>query len=186
MLTFNVNQYTIIIKDATSQDLDNLSGFDALYLNDDGYKHSMQAIHLHRDGVPLKSILLGADGGGTGVYDNTALLDNYRVVTCCADTVFCLSVAGLDLLWKTKADIATCFAVYQYQQDYIVHGELEISRLDREGNIIWQVGGADAFVTLEGNSAIILYEDSIVAMDFEYSKYVFDYDGNTISYTKAH
>jgi hypothetical protein len=97
MLTFNVNQYAITVVNAASQDLDNLLGFDALYLNDDGYKpNSMQSIHLHRDGVPLKSILLGADGGGTGVYDNTALLDNYRVVTCCADTVFCLSVAGLD------------------------------------------------------------------------------------------
>jgi hypothetical protein len=187
MLTFNVNQYTITVKDAISQDLDSLSGYDALYFNDDGYKpNSMQAIHLHSDGVLLKSILLGADGGGTGVYANTALLDNDRVVTCCADTVFCLTVTGLDLLWKRKSDIATCFAVYQYQQDYIVHGELEISRLDREGNIIWQVGGADAFVTLEGNSNIILYEDSIVAMDFEYSKYVFDYNGNTLSYTKLH
>jgi hypothetical protein len=187
MLTFNINQYTITVKDATSKDLDNLSGYNALYLNDDGYKpNSMQAIELHSDEVLLKSILLGATGGGTGVYDNTALIDNDRVVTCCTDTVFCLSVTGLDLLWSTKADIATCFAVYRYQQDYIVHGELEISRLDREGNIIWQVGGADAFVTLEGNSDIVLYEDRIIAMDFEYSKYVFDYDGHTISYTKAY
>lgn len=187
MLTFNVIQYTLTVKDATSQDLDNLSGFDAVYINDDGYKPtSMQAVHLHCDGVPLKSILLGATGGGTGVYDNTALLDNDRLVTCCSDTVFCLSATGLDLLWKTKADTATCFAVYQYQHDYIVHGELEISRLDREGSIVWQQSGADIFVTLEGNSDIILYEDNIVAMDFEHSKYVFDYDGKTISYTKAH
>ncbi|AMR30737.1 hypothetical protein A0256_04525 [Mucilaginibacter sp. PAMC 26640] len=187
MLIFNVNQYTITVKDATSQDLDNLSDYDALYLNDDGYKpNSMQAIHLHRDGVPLKSILLGANCGGTGVYANTALLDGDRLITCCSNTVFSLSVQSLEMLWKTKADWATCFAVYQYQQDYIIHGEVELSRLDRSGNIVWQQSGSDIFVTPEGSSEIILFEDSIVVIDFDYSKYVFDYDGNTISYTKAH
>ncbi|MBS7565757.1 hypothetical protein KHS38_15215 [Mucilaginibacter sp. Bleaf8] len=184
MLTFNVNEYTITVNDATSHALNNLSGFDAVYLNDDGYKPtSMQAIHLHSDGVPLKSILLGATGGGTGVYDNTALIDNDRLVTCCSDTVFCLSTTRLDLLWQTKVDMATCFAVYQYQQDYIVHGELEISRLDSRGNIVWQNSGADIFVTPHGDSNLILLEDGIVATDFKFSKYVFDYDGNAISYT---
>ncbi|WP_345954181.1 hypothetical protein [Mucilaginibacter sp. PAMB04168] len=187
MLTFNVNQYTITVKDAISRDLDNLSGFDVVYINDDGYKPtSMQAIHLHSDGVLLKSIVLGANGGGTGVYANTALLDGDRLVTCCSDSVFCLCATSLELLWKTKADWATCFAIYKYKQDYIIHGEVELSRLDRSGNIVWQQSGADIFVTPHGDSNLLLLEDSIVAIDFEFSKYVFDYDGNTISYTRAH
>ena len=59
------------------------------------------------------------------------------------------------------------------------------SRLDRQGNIIWSVSGADIFVTLKGDSDIVLLEDRIIAIDFENSKYEFDYDGNTLSYTKA-
>ena len=185
MLTFNVNQHTITVEDAMSKAQD-VSKVDAKYIDTTEYElSSLQLVNLYENDKLLKSVLLGSIGGGTGVSNNTAMLDIDRLVTCCSDTVFCLSVSGLDLLWKTKADDATCFAVYQYQQDYIVHGELEISRLDRQGNIIWSVSGADIFVTLKGDSDIVLLEDRIIAIDFENSKYEFDYDGNTLSYTKA-
>ena len=98
--------------------------------------------------------------------------------------MFRFSLAGLQLLWKTKADLATYFAVFPYRQDYIVHGELEISRLDQWGNIIWQNGGADIFATPHGDSSLVLLQDMIIATDWEFSKYAFDYDGRTLSYTK--
>jgi hypothetical protein len=185
MLTFHVNQHTITINNATAQDLNNGAEFDTLYLDNKYRSTSMQAIHLYHNDILIRNVLLGASGGGTGVYEHTALIDGAQIVTCCCDTVFCLSITGLELLWKTKADLATCFAIYPYKQDYIVHGEVEISRIDRTGNIVWQNSGADIFVTLNGDSNLVLLEDTMVATDFEYSKYVFDYDGNTVSYTKT-
>jgi hypothetical protein len=184
MLTLNHNQYTITITDATAQDLNNVSEFDALYLGDKVQYTSLQAIGVYCNGLLISCVLLGATGGSTGVYDHTALIGNDCLVTCCCDTVFCLSLTGLQLLWKTKADSTTCFAIYQYQQDYIVHGELEISRLDQTGNLVWQNSGADIFVTPSGHSHLTLLEDTIVAIDLEFSKYVFNYDGRMLAYTK--
>jgi ABC-type ATPase with predicted acetyltransferase domain len=49
------------------------------------------------------------------------------------------SSTGVDiLLWWTKADQATFFEINKYQESDIIHGELEISRLDKDGKITWQ------------------------------------------------
>jgi len=55
------------------------------------------------------------------------------------------------LQWKTKADVATCFEIFKYRSDYIVHGEMAISRLSADGDIIWQQSGADIFVSTKSN-----------------------------------
>lgn len=184
MLSFAVDIFRLEVEAVSGSD-DALFAYDSVFLNLDDYEPtSKQAIRLYREDELLKHVLLGAAGGGTGVYPNTALLDGDRLVSCCDDTVFCLSVPELNLLWKTKADQATCFCVYQYQQDYIVHGELAISRLDNKGNIIWEESGADIFVVPKGDSSLKFFNDYFIATDFEYSQYKFDYDGNTISYTK--
>ncbi len=184
MLTFKYEDYTVTVTDVTALGFDTASTYDAFYLEDKGNYTSLQAICVYCNGLLVNSVLLGSTGGSIGVYEHTALITDAHLVTCCCDKVFCLSLPDLQLLWKTKADLATCFAVYPYRQDYIVHGEVEISRLDQMGNIVWQNGGSDIFVTLNGGSSLVLLEDTIIAIDFEFSKYVFDYDGRMISYAK--
>ena len=104
---------------------------------------TMVGIKIFKDDILLKSAIIGSIGGGTGIHKTSIVCEHNRVLICCADSVFCLSVPSLELLWRTKADTATCFEIYKYQDSYIIHGELEISRLDEDGRIIWQQGGAD-------------------------------------------
>lgn len=184
MLTFKHEDYTVTVTDATALGVDRALTYDAVYIEDEGNYTSLHAICVYCNGLLINSVLLGSTGGDTSVYEHTALITDAHLVTCCCDTVFCLSLPDLQLLWKTKADLVTCFAVYPYRQDYIVHGELEISRLDQTGNIVWQNSGADIFVTPSDESHLILLEDTIIATDWEFSQYVFDYDGRTLLYTK--
>src|SRR4051794_33603776 len=107
----------------------------------------------------LKSAIIGSIGGGTGIHKNSVLYEDARVLICCSDSIFCLSVPELVLLWRTQADPATCFEIYKYQDSYIVHGELEISRLDKDGKIIWQNSGADIFITITGEHSFELKDD---------------------------
>ena len=97
-----------------------------------------------------------------------------------SDTIFCLSIPDLNLLWHTKADTGTCFEIYKYQDSYIVHGELEISRLDRDGKILWQKIGSDIFTTLDGEDNFVLTDNYILATDWENNKYKFDYNGKSV------
>jgi outer membrane protein assembly factor BamB len=134
----------------------------------------------HSDGL-LKSALLGAQGGGTTVHKTSFITELNRIVTCCSDTIFCLSIPDLSLIWKTKADQSTCFEIFKYNTDYIVHGELEITRLDNNGNILWQREGADIFTTLNSvESDFIITQDHILATDWGNRKYKFDFDGGSI------
>jgi len=92
-----------------------------------------------------------------------------------------LSIPELTLLWRTHADQGTCFEIYKYQGSYIVHGEFEISRLHKNGKIIWQQSGADIFTTIEGRKDFELTDKYIIATDFENRVCKFDYDGNSFT-----
>jgi len=86
----------------------------------------------------------------------------------------------LSLLWRTKADRATCFEIYKYQDSYIIHGELEIARLDKNGKILWQQSGSIIFTTLDGKDNFIITDNYILATDWENRKYKIDFNGQLI------
>ena len=155
----------------------------AYFFAEDGYCGSIFGISVHQDDVLLQSAVIGASGGGTGIHPTSLVYDEERLVICCSDSVFCLSLPALDLRWQTKADLVTCFQIFKYKNDYIVHGELEITRLDGDGKIIWQRSGGDIFVTLNSSQKdFLIAEDYILATDWQSRTYKFDFDGNEIEH----
>ena len=137
-------------------------------------------IQVFEKGDLISTAVIGAGGGGTGGHETSYIMENDRILTCCSDSIFCLSLPSLDLLWRTKADWAACFGIYAFQSDYIIHGELEISRLDEDGLVLWQRSGADIFTTLEGG-VFELTEHYIVVEDWQNRLYKFDYSGNDVT-----
>lgn len=125
-------------------------------------------IEVFQNGEVQNSALVMSSGGGTDIHDTAALIDNNILLICCANSVFCLTLPELNLLWQTKADPATCFAIFKYQNDYIVHGELEISRLDKNGRIIWEFTGTDIFTTPTGEDDFRIIDSIIYATNWEY------------------
>ena len=184
MLSFLTKQYKIEVADC-GDSIDNpafLAQFDHVYLVSGEYRPtSAVLIRAFEGGELLKRALFGASGGGTGVNPASIVVQDDRLVGCCGDNVFCLTLPELDLAWHTRADEATCFEIFNYRDDYIVHGELEISRLDELGNIVWQRGGADIFTTPEGRDTFQLTDDHIIARDWNYDMYKFDFNGNLIT-----
>jgi len=147
----------------------------------DEYCSSYMQIGIYKGEEILKTVLLGSEGGGTGVHETSFIIEPDRVLICCSNSVFCLSIADLNLLWRTRADSATCFEIFNYEDGYIVHGELEISRLGRDGAILWQQSGADIFTTSEGGkNDFLITGNYILATDWHNRKYKFDFDGNII------
>ena len=178
---FNIGAYSVEIDcdlpPYNPKSTDNAAVYDALYFVESEYRHtSVYQISTFVSDNLLKRILIGATGGGTTVHKNSFITEKDRLVICCSDTLFCLQIPDLSLLWKTKADDATCFQIFKYQSDYIIHGELEITRLSYNGDILWQQGGADIFT-----EEFKITDNYIYATDFEYRKYTFDFDGNNIS-----
>lgn len=102
------------------------------------------------------------------------------LVVCCSNTVFKLSIPELNLEWKTQADFAACFGIYYLDKDYLVHGELEITRLNKYGQIVWQRSGRDIWTTPEGYDDFGVFKNYILATDWRYYRYKFNFNGKLL------
>lgn len=139
---------------------------------------------IFQDDKLLKSAVIGSTGGKTGIGKNSIIIESGRLLVCCSDTIFCLSIPDLTLLWCKQADQITCFEIFKYLDSYIIHGEVEISRLDKNGNILWQQSSADIFTTLEGKDNFFVAENYIIATDWKNRKYKFDFNGTILQTTE--
>jgi outer membrane protein assembly factor BamB len=158
--------------------VDNLHKYDYIYFEESEYSSStVFGINVYINEKLLKSAVIGADYGATAIGENSIIFETDRILICCSDKIFCLSIPDLELLWQTKADEITCFEIFKYKNSYIVHGELEISRLDNKGKIIWRKSGADIFVTPTIKNQLQLTENYILASDWDNKVYKFGYDG---------
>jgi hypothetical protein len=161
---------------------DNIFNYSNHYFSEgaEEYPTSKHAVKVYLEDQVIYSCILIGSGGATGLHQNSSLIDDDRLVICCCDSVFCLSLPNLDLRWKVQADQATCFQVFKLQEDYLVHGELQITRLDKAGKVKWQLGGADIFVSLGGEDEFKLERDHIMLTDFGRRIYKIDFDGRLL------
>lgn len=139
---------------------------------------SKHGIKVSVNGKVISSCLVTSSGGATGIDTASSLINKDRLFVCCGYCVFCLSVPDLELKWEIKADDAACFQIFKIRNDYLVHGETQISMLTSDGRIKWQFSGQDIFVvTGRAGKALIIEDDRIVLTDFNGRRYVLDYDG---------
>ena len=168
------------------ESVDNLKNYNHVYINGDhNALTSKIGIEIYENEKLLSGCLIASEGGGTGVFKNSALISYGGIIICCANTIFKLTIPDLQLEWKTKADSATCFGIYSLETDYVIHGELEIIRLDKNGKIIWQKSGRDIWVTAEGIDDFAVHKNYISATDWEYNRYKFDFNGNFLEEYKS-
>ena len=159
--------------------IDNTNKYNFKYFEaENKYNSTFVGIKIFENGALINSSIIGSEGGNTGINENSKIIEENRIVICCADKIFCLSFPELNLLWKTKTDQISCFEIFKKDNFYIVHGETEISKLDENGIILWQKGGADIFTTISGKDDFELNEKYIIATDWENRTYKFDYEGN--------
>jgi hypothetical protein len=161
---------------------DNNFNYSKTYFGDNAeqYPTSKHGIKIYRDDQIIDSCIIIGSGGATGVHQNSSLVVNDRLVICCCDTVFSLTLPDLELKWKTQADQATCFQIFKQQDDFIVHGELQVTKLDKDGNKKWEFGGADIFVSIDNEEEFKIENDGILLTDFAKTKYKIDFDGKLL------
>jgi hypothetical protein len=173
--------YTIKFYDETdySSNTSNLANdYEKKFSSSESYLGAT-GIKLFENDQLISSCIIQASGL-TGIFENSILINDDEIVICCGNTVFKLSIPDLNLEWRIIADTCSCFAIYPLNQDYIIHGELEITRLDSRGNILWQNSGRDIWVTPESDEAFMIYNDHILATDWDYYRYKFDFDGKLL------
>lgn len=166
--------------------MDNIKTYNKTFISGDKSALTSQiGIEVFEDDELKSSCIIGSEGGGTGITGNTTLISYGGLVICCSNTVFKLTLPDLNLEWKTISDSATCFGIHYLDNDYVVHGELEITRLDKDGKIVWQKGGRDIWTTAEGINDFTVYDDYIIATTWTYNRYKYDFDGKLLEEYKV-
>jgi len=163
----------------SSNSADNLFQYQQQYVNEQEFQPSTQiGIKLYDGESMLSNAIIQSTGGGSGIHQTSQIITNDRIIICCSESVFSLLIPNLTLEWITKADDATCFQIFRYKEDFVIHGELNITRLSSNGEILWQNSGADIFTTLDGEENFELKNEMIQVRDWNNQLYKFDLDGN--------
>ena len=118
------------------------------------------------------TVVIGDSGGATRVHSHSLLILESRAYIAIGAHLVCLTLGNQHLDWILEIDAATCFGVY-YAREHdamISHGELEIARFSRDGEVVWSAGGADIF-----SEGISLHYDCIEVVDFGGRSYFLDY-----------
>lgn len=180
MIKIHYKDYTITVFDDSyyrENSADNSHHYNIIYgaSSEFGFT-SLHGIKIYdvTDDKLLKSVCVCATGGGTGIHKNSFVISEEKLLICCCDSIFCLLIPSLTLEWNKVCDSATCFGIYPYQKDFIVHGELEISRIDTMGNILWQSSGRDIFTTLSGEDVFTIKNNTVIVKDWLENIYTID------------
>lgn len=154
---------------------DNGFVYSKIYFDEEGYKPtSKHGIKITKGGQAIASVLVCETGGATGIHDNSYIIKNHSLFLCCCDTIYSFGLPGLTLNWKKELDPATCFSIYSFKDDFIVHGEMEVKRINQNGDVNWSFGGGDIFVTPDSASSITLIGDKIKLVDWGGNHYLLD------------
>jgi len=188
-MTIQFKEYTLYITDDSNYTLnstDNIASYSLVYsdgkMNSDrGYVMSKHGIRIFNGEKELTSALVCEPGGRTTIHENSFILANDSLLICCADKIYSLAIPTLQIQWKRRFDPATCLAIYPFKNDFIIHGELQITRIDSEGNEKWGFSGRDIFITPKGENAIELLDDKIKLLDWEGYEYILNADGQVIT-----
>jgi len=183
-MNFQIGKYKIeleVDETYTQNSADNIKHYQEVYFDQSEYDLPTKiGVQILQNDKLIKSVIIGSVGGGSGIHLNSQIIEDDRILICCSDSVFCLSIPDLDLKWKTQVDQATCFEIFKKDDSYIIHGEMEISKLDSDGRLIWQQSGADIFTTEKGTNDFEITESYIRATDWENRTYKFDFNGKVI------
>ncbi len=123
---------------------------------------SRHALICMRDGAPFASVIFGAVGGASGVHEHSLVLQGDLGFLAIGAFIACVELPSLETRWVREVDAATCFGAHVCPdgESLVSHGELVISRLTLDGEVLWQAGGRDIFTgDLRVSEAAVHVED---------------------------
>lgn len=115
-----------------------------------------------------------------GIYECCTVLNGEKLIIAKFNTVYEINLVCGEACHKHISDLAGAIGLYKVEDGYIIHGEMQIVKLDFELNIVWSFYGADIFASVQGRDSFILSKDKIELIDFENNHYVINLTGELI------
>lgn len=188
MVKLNYKNYQIeVINDInyTINSADNLKVYDKVFfqgksIEDKFYPTSKCGIIIKESGSKIASAIICESGGTTAITEKSFLIEDDKIWICVTNKVYCLEIPSLDLIWRKEIDFITNFSIHKVEEDFIIHGELDIKRITKSGETIWSFGGRNIWVNPESKTEFNIENNQIHLFDFESNEYILDFNGETI------
>lgn len=187
MIEISYQQYKVLMytdHQYTVESADNLRRYKRVYVDDswDQYSNVSNVAILVKDGQDeVASAILCDTGVFTGLSESSFIIEERVLYICAGNKLYYLNIPDLTLKWKGQVDYVTNFSVQKLEDDLLVHGELEIIRITKLGEIKWRFGGHDIWVNNDGFPVITILYDQIKLLDYQSNCYSIGFDGNIIS-----
>jgi hypothetical protein len=125
-------------------------------------------IEVRQGGAVLDSAVLLVPMACPGPREGSAVGRRGIVYLAAGNEVVALALPSLHLLWRAEADPACVFGLMEIEgdDDLLVHGELQITRLGLDGAVRWQRDGNDIFT---GGCGV--HDGVVVAVDWTGREY---------------
>jgi hypothetical protein len=185
MISYKEFEIEVInVPDYEPESVEDGNRYAAVYSDpEDTYRpNSKHGIRVSHDSAEIASAIVLGYAGATGMGENSYVVTDDVILVCCSNQVYALTLPHLSLKWRKALDFATCFAIYQYEENFIVHGEVDITRITADGEVKWTFSGADIFVNLNGELSFDIVDKEIRLVDFEGNRYSINGDGETVDY----
>ena len=161
--------------DYSSNSTDNLIKYNFEYcVDDESFPNVKYGLLLKRNDKVFNSCILLTSGGFSSLHKNCFSINNDKIFICIGKSISCIELPTLKLLWKKEIDTAICFEIYNVSDDFVIFGECSISRINKNGTIIWQYFGEDIFTNFN------LKENFIIAQDYKKKIYNLSLDGKVL------
>lgn len=129
----------------------------------------------------LEEIRMVLIGRLYGHESNCAVLKDRELVVLIDKDIFIINIDEYKLVKYKKIDcVGDNFAIYLVNNGYIIHGEIEVFKLDYELDKIWGFSGADIFVTQDNKLPFFIDGDRIKIYDWNGTYYEIDLNGKLI------
>lgn len=166
----------------TLNSVDNINTYGIAYCQNMATQiNSKHGIKIIENETEICSAIVCSDGMSTTIHPTSYLIKNDVIFICCDRHVYTLDIPSLRLNWVIEFDPATCLEIYPFEKDFIIHGELNISRGTIKGDIVWNFSARDIFVNLNGHREFEISDGKIKVIDFENYEYVIDENGKFIN-----
>lgn len=176
-------QYKHLIIKIVNESNDNLDfiekNYSKQYFSNESEKFQglKYGIRIFQNEKEINNSIIFALGGLTKIHQNSFIVDEDKLVICCSNTIFCLTIPELNLKWQTQADSATCFQIFKQKNDCIIHGETQITKLSENGLKKWEFIGRDIFILVDGKEEFKIENNEIHLTDFTNTKYKINFEG---------
>lgn len=148
----------------------------------DFFYTSNYAIIVKESEKEISSAIICEADRQTMLNKNSFIIENDKIWICVCNKIYCLEIPSLELIWQKDFDAFSNFHLHKLEDDFIIHGELEIFRINKEGEILWRFGGRDIWVSIDGKVECSIKDNKIILFDFESNEYVLDFEGKELEF----